>query len=116
MILIKHAYDPPSKEDGKRILVDRLWPRGLSKEKIHIDQWLKEIAPSHELRKWFNHDASKWDEFQKRYLKELDDHKEELDSLLKQAQSGTITLLYATKEKEHNNAVVLQHYLKTLLS
>jgi uncharacterized protein YeaO (DUF488 family) len=104
---IKRVYEKPSKEDGFRILVDRLWPRGLTKEKASVDLWLKEIAPGTELRKWFGHDPDKWDEFRNRYLMELDQNKEQVNILNEHLKSGTVTLLYGTKDQEHNEAVVL---------
>jgi|SRR5579885_125380 uncharacterized protein YeaO (DUF488 family) len=110
-IKVKRIYEDPKKSDGFRILVDRLWPRGIRKEEAEIDLWLKEIAPSDSLRKWFNHDAKKWTEFQKRYAKELA-NKEDLISIIKnEAKQGTVTLLFGTKETEHNNAVALQNIL-----
>lgn len=111
-IRLKRAYEAPSKEDGYRILVDRLWPRGLSKEKLHVDLWLKEIAPSNDLRKWFGHEVSKWAEFQKRYLHELEQHPETV-ALFRKATQGQnkVTLVYAAKDTDHNEAVVLQSFL-----
>jgi len=113
MIKIKRVYDPPAKEDGYRILIDRLWPRGLTKERAKIDLWLKEIAPSNELRKWFNHDPEKWEEFKAKYEKELT-NKQNLLHEIKQLEKekGIVTLLYSTKETEHNNAVALNGFLK----
>lgn len=114
MIKIKRVYDAPSKEDGYRILVDRLWPRGLSKEKAKVDLWLKEIAPSDELRKGFCHDPAKWEEFKEKYAEELKSKKELLRKIkLIEEEKGTITLLYAAKNKEHNNAVALSSVLKS---
>ena len=110
-IHIKRVYEKPSKEDGTRILVDRLWPRGLTKEKAAIDLWLKKIAPSTELRKWFDHDPDKWKEFQKRYRAELKKNKEEALLLKEQAKRGTVTLLYGAKDEEHNEALVLKELL-----
>ena len=111
-IRIKRVYEEPNREDGKRILVDRLWPRGLSKEKAKVDLWLKDVAPSTELRKWFAHDAAKWAEFQTRYREELKGNKEQL-ALLKQEARGTVTLLYGARDQQHNEAVVLQRLLKS---
>lgn len=113
MIQIKRVYDQPEKSDGFRMLVDRLWPRGLSKEKAKIDLWLKEIAPSTELRKWFGHDPAKWPEFQIRYKKELNE-KKTLMIQLKEAEQehGTVTLVYGAKDEEHNDAVVLADVLR----
>jgi uncharacterized protein YeaO (DUF488 family) len=113
MIKIKRVYDPPSKEDGYRILVDRLWARGLTKEEAKIDLWLKEIAPSDELRKWFSHDPEKWEEFKNRYEKELANKQELLRKIIQlEKEKRVVTLLYSTKETERNNAVALQGFLK----
>lgn len=101
----------PSRDDGKRILVDRLWPRGLTKEKASIDLWLKEIAPSTALRKWFDHDPDKWKEFQKRYRKELRDNKELVSLLKEKIKKGTVTLVYGAKDEKHNEALVLKEWL-----
>ena len=109
---IKRVYEDPGRADGTRILVDRLWPRGLSKEKARVDLWLKDIAPSTELRKWFSHDASKWTEFQARYRKELKSEADLLDVLKEKAAKGPITLLYGAKDEVHNEAVVLRSLLQ----
>jgi uncharacterized protein YeaO (DUF488 family) len=110
-VQLKRIYEEPSKSDGTRILVDRLWPRGLTKEKAHIDLWLKEVAPSNELRKWFAHDPAKWPEFKARYKAELKSNSVQL-ALLKQAVTlGPATLLYGAKDTEHNEAIVLQQLL-----
>lgn len=111
-IRIKRIYEDPSKNDGHRILVDRIWPRGVSKEDAQLDDWPKDIAPSDELRKWFDHDPDKFDEFDKKYRKELKDKKEELDKIRKKAKDKTVTLLYGAKDKEHNQAVVLRKVLQ----
>jgi uncharacterized protein YeaO (DUF488 family) len=111
MIKIKRIYEQPDPEDGQRLLVDRLWPRGLSKEHAGVDRWLKEIAPSDELRKWFGHDPARWDEFRARYLGELEAERELLDELAELARGQTVTLLYAAKDQERNNAVVLKEVL-----
>lgn len=111
-IRIARVYVEASDEDGKRILVDRLWPRGLTKEKARVDLWLKEIAPSNELRKWFGHDPGRWVEFKQRYLEELKGLAEPLAVLKQAAKQGTITLLYAARDEEHNEAVVLQEILR----
>ncbi|MEO6682534.1 MAG: DUF488 domain-containing protein [Ginsengibacter sp.] len=108
---IKRVYEKPEKEDGFRILVDRLWPRGLTKEKAALDLWLKEIAPTTDLRKWFHHDPEKWDEFQKRYLKELKQNKEALTILKNKMREGKVTILYAAKDENHNEAKVLRDYV-----
>ena len=111
MVKLKRVYDEPSEDDGTRILVDRLWPRGLTKEKAHIGLWLKEVAPSNELRKWFAHDPEKWPEFQARYHAELNQNPTQV-ALLKQAVAkGPATLVYGAKDEEHNEAVVLQKLL-----
>jgi uncharacterized protein YeaO (DUF488 family) len=110
-IRIKRVYLQPEKEDGNRILVDRLWPRGLTKEKASVDLWLKEIAPSTELRKWFSHDPTKWAEFRTRYLAELRGNAEQLARLKQEAAKGTTTLLYGAKDEDHNEAVVLLELL-----
>lgn len=110
-IQIKRVYEKPLKEDGKRILVDRLWPRGLTKEKASIDLWLKEIAPSTELRKWFGHDPGKWNEFQKRYCQELKNNESEVSLLKEQLKHGKVTLVYGAKDEEHNEALVLTEWL-----
>lgn len=111
MVRIKRVYDEPAVEDGKRILVDRLWPRGLAKDKARIDEWLKEIAPSDELRKWFGHDPARWEEFRERYRGELEAKAELVDGLRQLAVEGTVTLLFAARDEEHNNAVVLKEML-----
>jgi uncharacterized protein YeaO (DUF488 family) len=107
-IKIKRVYEKPDKEDGVRILVDRLWPRGLTKEKASIDLWLKDIAPSTELRKWFGHDPEKWKEFGKRYRDELKKNEEQVSLLKAQMKNGTVTLVYGAKDEEHNEALVLK--------
>jgi len=112
MIQIKRIYLKPQTKDGKRFLVDRLWPRGIKKEKAGLSGWIRDIAPSASLRKWFDHDLKKWKEFQKRYGHELAANREALKPLLDIAKRGTLTLLFAAKDAEHNNAVVLQKYLK----
>ncbi len=110
-VRIKRVYEQPGSEDGTRILVDRLWPRGLTKEKASVDLWLKEIAPSTELRKWFGHDPDKWPEFQTRYRAELRNNEEQLSLLKQEAAKGVVTLVYGAKDEEHNEAVVLQKIL-----
>ena len=111
MVGIKRIYEPPVPEDGKRILVDRLWPRGLSKDEARLDEWLKEVAPSDELRRWFGHDPAKWEEFRRRYRQELKTQGEILERLRNEARKGTVTLLFAAKDEERNNAVVLKEML-----
>lgn len=108
MITLKRIYEPYDKKDGYRVLVDRLWPRGISKERAHLDLWLKGIAPSTELRKWFNHDPKNWSEFQKRYRAEIEANKNDLATLKKIVKENkTVTVLYGAKDKEHNEAIVL---------
>ncbi len=110
-IRIKRVYEKADKADGIRILVDRLWPRGLTKERADIDLWLKEVAPTTELRKWFGHDPAKWKEFQKRYHQELRSNKEQIAVLKEQATKGIVTLVYGAKDEEHNEALVLKEWL-----
>jgi len=112
MIKIKRIYDPVSRDDGRRILVDRLWPRGLRKEEAKIHEWLKEIAPSDELRKWFGHDPARWQEFRQKYSAELAKNSELLERLRAEAGKGVITLLFAAKDVTHNNAVVLKELIE----
>ncbi len=111
MVKIKRIYDPPASEDGRRVLVDRLWPRGVAREEARIDEWLKEIAPSDDLRKWFGHDPTRWEEFRNRYRHELEGHDDILARLRAEAKKGRVTLLFAAKDEEHNNAVVLKGLL-----
>jgi len=115
MIKVKRAYEPAARGDGKRFLVDRLWPRGVTKDALRVQAWLKGAAPSDALRRWFGHDPAKWDEFQRRYFAELDAQPEAWQSLLKVARRGTITLLFGARDIEHNNAVALKAYLEKLL-
>ena len=110
-IKLKRAYEAPAPEDGVRILVDRLWPRGLSKHRAAIDQWMKDISPSTKLRKWFGHDPSRWDEFRRRYAKEVHQHPELLDQLRSLAREGPITLVYSARDEVHNDAVELRHLI-----
>lgn len=111
MIKLKRAYEPPSKEDGERILVERLWPRGLTKSRAKIDLWMKDAAPSAELRSWYAHDVKKWTEFRKRYRHELAQKKDSLQVLKEKSQGKTITFIYAAHDEEHNSAVLLKAYL-----
>ena len=114
MIKVKRVYEKPERDDGWRVLVDRLWPRGMKKEAAHLDAWLKEVAPSDELRKWFGHDPEKWREFQKKYRVELGKQKELIAELKQiEKQKGTLTLLFGAKDQEHNQVVVLAAVLKT---
>ncbi len=111
-IKIKRIYEEAVKSDGTRILVDRIWPRGISKEDAHLDDWIKEIAPSTELRKWFDHKDERFDEFSKKYKIELKDHKDLTDALLEKAKKKRLTLVYSAKNELHNQAVVLKKYLE----
>ena len=110
-IKLKRVYEEPAKDDGMRILVDRLWPRGLTKEKADIDLWLKDIAPTTELRKWFGHDPDKWKEFKRRYRQELKKNKESVSILKEHLKRGAVTLVYGAKDEEHNEAHVLEELL-----
>lgn len=110
-ILIKRIYEPAAKSDGFRVLVDRLWPRGMSKETATIDLWLPDIGPSTTLRRWFNHDPARWEEFRRRYHAELNAKQELVTELNGQAKQGTVTLLYSAKDEQHNQAVALRSYL-----
>jgi uncharacterized protein YeaO (DUF488 family) len=111
MIALKRAYDLASRADGTRFLVERLWPRGVPKESLKIRAWLKDVAPSTELRKWFSHDPDKWTEFRRRYRRELDSHPEAWEPIIAAARRGQVTLVYSSRDTEHNNAVALQEYL-----
>lgn len=108
---IARVYGPPKARSGCRILVDRIWPRGVSKEELKIDHWMKDVAPSTELRRWFQHDPGRWDEFRRRYFAELDAQPEAWQELLELCGSRTVTLLFAAKDEEHNNAAALREYL-----
>lgn len=112
MFHLKRVYEEPSAEDGYRILVERLWPRGLSKERAAVDLWLKDVAPSPELRKWFNHDPAKWKEFQRRYRAELKEKKDAVKLLKQKIKEGVVTLVYAAHDEEHNGALVLKQVLE----
>jgi uncharacterized protein YeaO (DUF488 family) len=113
MIKIKRIYEKPAKEDGWRVLVDRLWPRGMTKEAAHLDAWIKDVAPSDALRKWFGHEPEKWSAFQKKYRAELAEKKKLLAELKKMAKEhGTLTLLFGARDIEHNEAIVLADILK----
>ena len=115
MIQVKRVYDPPQMDDGARFLVDRLWPRGVKREALQLDGWLKDVAPSDSLRCWFNHDVVRWSEFQRRYFAELDGKPEAWWPLLEAAREGNVTLLYSARDQEHNNAVALKAYLEERL-
>ena len=112
-IKIKRIYDPPSEDDGYRVLVDQLWPRGLKKENARIDRWIKEIAPTTELRKWYNHDPEKWPEFKSRYFGELDGHEEYISDFIKTIKGRNVTFLFSSKELKLNNALALKEYIET---
>lgn len=114
MIRVKRVYEPAEPEDGYRVLVDRLWPRGVSKDKANLDEWAKDISPSTELRQWYGHDPDKWEEFQARYERELDTPEAQatLDQLAERASKGTLTLLYSSRVEDINNATVLQRLLE----
>jgi uncharacterized protein YeaO (DUF488 family) len=112
-ISIKRVYEPASTADGKRILAERLWPRGIKKESLKLERWMREVAPSTQLRKWFAHDPAKWAEFQKRYAAELDASPEAWMELLQIAKTGAVTLLYSSRDSAHNNVVALREYLET---
>lgn len=111
MLKLKRVYDDVSQQDGKRILVDGVWPRGIRKHNLEHDEWYKDIAPSADLRKWFDHDADKWEEFKKKYKKELKNQKELVDKIKEDADGHNVTLLYAAKDTEHNQAVVIKEYI-----
>jgi uncharacterized protein YeaO (DUF488 family) len=113
MITLKRAYDPVSRADGIRLLVERLWPRGIAKADLAVDEWLKDVAPGTELRKWFGHDPDKWDEFCRRYFRELDSRPEAWRPIVRAARRGeAVTLVYSAHDTQHNNAVALRDYLQ----
>ena len=114
-IRIKRVYEDPQEMDGRRILVDRLWARGLSKEKAKVDVWIKDIAPSTELRRWYGHDPHKWAEFKKRYIAELEANPENVEAILKEVHVGIVTFLYSSKEEQLNNAAVLKEYIESII-
>ena len=116
MIKLKRVYDSASKDDGIRFLVERLWPRGVKKTALRLDAWLKDVAPSTELRRWFSHDASRWTEFQRRYFAELDAKPATAEPILQAGRRGNVTLVYSSHDKEHNNAVALKAYLAGKIS
>lgn len=111
-IKLKRAYEKPGPEDGLRILVERLWPRGISKEDARLDLWMKDIAPSNELRKWYGHDPAKWAEFKKRYFEELDGEKDAAEELRKAVRGKDVTFVYGSKEEKYNSAAALREYLE----
>ncbi len=112
MIIVKRVYDPPGPDDGTRFLVERLWPRGMKKEALEMEEWLKDVAPSSGLRLWFGHEPAKWDEFRKRYYDELDQNPGALEPLVDAARHGKVCLLYSARDTEHNNALALKQYLE----
>ena len=114
MVKIKRVYDPPERGDGQRILVDRLWPRGLSKRAAAVDEWMKDLGPSHELRKWFGHDPRRWPEFRRRYVAELRTQRDPLMAIARKATRGAVTLLFGARDPEHNQAVVLKGVIERL--
>lgn len=115
-VQVKRVYETPAEEDGTRILVDRLWPRGFSKEDAALDDWMRDIAPSDELREWFDHDPERWEEFDRRYRAELEGKKDIIEELRKYARDGRLTLVYAARDEEHNNARVLRGVLEGALN
>lgn len=115
MLKIKRVYDAAEESDGARYLVERLWPRGIKKERLAMDAWLKDVAPSPELRRWFNHDPEKWEEFQRRYRAELEANPGAWKPLLEASRDGPVTLLYAARDVERNSALLLKHYLEDRL-
>lgn len=116
MLNVKRIYEAPKANDGARCLVERLWPRGMKKENLIMDAWLKEVAPSSELRRWFGHDPAKWDKFQRRYRAELDANPGAWKPLLESVKLGNVTLLYSARDTEHNNAAGLKSYLEERLA
>ena len=116
MIRLKRVYEPARSSDGTRYLVERLWPRGMKKAALRIDAWLKEVAPSTTLRRWFNHDLKKWEEFQRRYRRELDANPETVRPILSALHRGNVTLVYSSHDETHNNAVALKEYLEEKLA
>lgn len=115
MLRVKRVYEPAEADDGKRFLVERLWPRGMNKERLKMDGWIKDVAPSNELRQWFGHDPAKWEEFRRRYAAELKEQIDAWQTLLTEARHGTVTLLYSAHDEEHNNAVALKALLEERL-
>lgn len=111
-VRLKRVYESAASADGYRVLVDRLWPRGITKDAARLNAWRKELAPSSQLRKWFHHDLTKWEDFKERYFQELDDHREEVEELAKLAKERRVTLLFGAKDEQYNNAVALREYLE----
>lgn len=112
-LAVKRVYDSPSPADGIRVLVDRLWPRGLTKKKARVDLWLKEVSPSGELRKWFGHDPAKWPEFKRRYFAELAEHEAAVTDIAEKALNGPVTILFGARETRYNNAVAFKEFIET---
>ncbi len=112
MIRVKRVYEQLEADDGKRFLVERLWPRGMKKENLRMDGWIKDVAPSDALRRWFGHDPAKWEEFRLRYFTELMENRDSWKPLLEEARHGMVTLLYSAHDQEHNNAVALKAFLE----
>jgi uncharacterized protein YeaO (DUF488 family) len=115
-IQIKRAYEPPSPGDGYRVLVDRVWPRGITRESLQVDAWLKDLAPSTALRKWFAHEPEKWKAFKQRYFTELDEHAEEIRKLVHSAGAGGLTLVYAARNEKFNNAAAMKKYIERMIA
>jgi uncharacterized protein YeaO (DUF488 family) len=113
MFRLKRAYEQPEDSDGSRYLIDRMWPRGMTKASLKLDGWLKEVAPSDALRRWFHHDPDKWNEFLRRYFSELDSNPDAVAPLVEAARSGPVTLVYSARDVEHNNGVALAEYLES---
>lgn len=111
-LAVKRAYEEPAPADGARVLIDRIWPRGVKKEDLQLEEWMRDLAPSGALRKWFGHDPERWDEFRRRYFAELDARPEAWRKLLEMARKGKVTLLFGARETEHNNAVALKEFLE----
>jgi len=110
-VWLRRAYDPPTRNDGYRVLIDRIWPRGVSRERARLDEWVRELAPSDELRRWFGHDPQRWEEFQRRYRAELELKHDELDRLVSRVAQGRVTLVYGARDEQHNNAAVVRQVL-----
>jgi uncharacterized protein YeaO (DUF488 family) len=114
-IHLKRAYDAPAQSDGCRVLIDRIWPRGVTKDHLKLDLWMKDLAPSTDLRKWFGHDPEKWEEFKKRYARELEQRADALEQLVERAKTGRVTLVFGAKDTEHSNATALKEHLERRL-
>ena len=114
-VKVKRVYEEPAKSDGHRVLVDRIWPRGLKKSEARIDEWLREIAPSTGLRKWFKHDPGKWEQFKKKYAVELKEHREQVEKLARESRKRNVNLLFGAKDTVHNNALALKEYIAELM-